>query len=249
MSVSKPLIVSIHDVRPRLFEEVRQMLQILAREGIETTSLLVIPNFHREEPLQNYPAIIENLKQLQSQGHELMLHALYHREEPLPKHEKIYDYIVAHHYTNGEGEFFRIDQTNARERIAAGLQLFQQLGFNNSGFTAPAWLYSEGALAALRELQIAYHTTLWGIGRLQGSFIPARAIVWSHRAAWRRWISNTWLPGIAQRIMQRQGILRIALHPPDFRYAEIRQCALNIIRQALQQGYRPTTYRDLVMSP
>lgn len=243
----KQLIVSIHDVRPGLFGNVRSMLNLLAAEGVTQTSLLVIPNFHREEPIEQQPELVTELKRLQEAGHEIVLHALYHREDPPPTRQSAFEYIVSRHYTSGEGEFYRLDKATALERIAAGQELFKRLDFKADGFTAPAWLYSEDTVSAIRERGFKYYTTLWGVQPMvHDEFIRARAVVWSHRAAWRRMTSNACLPWIASRIIRNGGVLRIALHPPDFNYLSIRDCALKILRQALQAGYQATTYRALV---
>lgn len=244
-SPALPLVVSIHDVRPGLIDSVTRMLEILKNHGVAKTSLLVIPNFHHQEPLAEQPKILQKIRDWQTQGHELMQHALYHREDR-PTKQTAWQYLVSRHYTNGEGEFYRLNKSTAQQRLQNGKKLFADWQFNSPGFTAPAWLYSQESIEAIADCGFAYFTTLLGVQPINRPFISARAIVWSHRAAWRRFTSNLILPIIATRLMLMKRPLRIALHPPDFDYPAIQSSALKIIERALQRGYQPTTYMQLV---
>ncbi len=245
----KSLIVSIHDVRPGLLPEIQQMMSTLAQIGISRTSLLVIPNFHRHEPITANQALIYELRRLQDQGHEIVLHALYHLEDAQPDRGGVREFLLARLHTRGEGEFLRLHREEARKRIASGLECLRRLGFSPTGFVAPAWLYSKDSVAAISDNGLEYYTTLYHICTTDPpSRIPSRAIVWWNRK-YLRCLSNLFLPRMSQRIMSQQQPLRLALHPPDFQHATVRRTALAIIARALAAGYQPTTYADYVREP
>ena len=221
------------------------MLADLQKAGIEQTSLLVVPNFHKQEPLEQSGQFIEQLRSWQNSGHELVLHSHFHIEDVMPRNETLREKITANIYTAGEGEFYRLDKQTADSRLRAGLETFKKLGLRTHGFIAAAWLYSHESIEAIRLNSFGYFTTLKGIQDLKSDrFIQSRAIVWSHRSAFRRLTSNLALPYMANNIIRKGTVLRLALHPPDFDHSSIKRCFFDILDIALENGYRPRTYAD-----
>ena len=55
-------------------------------------------------------------------------------------------------YTADEGEFYDLDRADAATLVNRGNAELRELGFTPRGFIAPAWLLSEEAETALREV-------------------------------------------------------------------------------------------------
>ena len=73
--------------------------------------------------------------------------------------------IKAHHLTASEGEFLGLSRDVAAQRMADGRALIEDIiGRPVAGFVAPAWLYGDGARAALADSGFALaedHFRVW----------------------------------------------------------------------------------------
>jgi predicted deacetylase len=237
------LVVSIHDVSPLTQPDCERMLQDLAEAGVGTTSLLVIPDHHRRAPVANAPGFQQWLTKWVMQGHEPVLHGYYHSRDQRPG-ETLRDRWTTKLYTAGEGEFYDLDQEHASRLLRQGLADFRFLSRPIAGFIAPAWLLGEHAKMAVRTCGFRYTTTVHGVENLvTGRYLPSRSLVWSTRAAWRRWASIRWNEWLDRRLQQRE-LLRIGLHPPDRRYPEIRKQVLEIICRAARER-QPMSYEQV----
>src|SRR5438876_4080280 len=154
MSRQSHLVVSIHDVAPPFFDRVRRMVDELSDIGVHHRSLLVIPNYHGQWPIDEYPEFCEWLQQRQKQGDEIILHGYEHIGVGTPK--TFLDRLKNRWGTVGEGEFLCLDYTQARDRIQRGLDLFESLDIASDGFIAPAWLVNDAGLRAMRDLGFQY---------------------------------------------------------------------------------------------
>jgi uncharacterized protein len=240
------LVVSIHDDSPLTQPDCDRMLQDLAEAGVGTTCLLVIPDHHRRAPVAKAPGFQHWLTTLVTQGHEPILHGYYHLRDQRPG-ETLRDRWTTRLYTAGEGEFYDLDQEQASNRLRRGLTDFGFLPRRFAGFIAPAWLLGDDAKTAVRACGFRYTTTVHGVENLiTGLCLPSRSLVWSTRAAWRRWTSLRWNERLDRHLRHRE-LLRIGLHPPDRRYPGIWEQALGIIRRAVRER-QPMSYEQVVSS-
>ena len=96
-------IVSIHDVAPPFFDRVRRMVDELSDIGVQRRSLLVIPNYHGQWPIDQHPEFCRWLQQRQTRGDEIILHGYEHIGIGTPK--TFSDRFKNRWGTVGEGEF------------------------------------------------------------------------------------------------------------------------------------------------
>src|SRR5207249_2679688 len=133
------LVVSLHDIAPPNREVVDRILSRLDRLGIRVCSLLVVPDYHHQGSMTNDRAFISWLRDLESAGHEIVIHGYFH-ERPRRRNENLREKFITRLYTQGEGEFFDLDYAEALRRITSARDAFLASGLTPRGFIAPAWL-------------------------------------------------------------------------------------------------------------
>ena len=236
------LVVSIHDLSTVTRGEVARMLADLREVGVERTSLLVIPDHHRKGRIDSDPGFVASLKDWSEHGHEVVLHGFYHLRPVCPG-EGVATRLVTRSYTAGEGEFYDLGYTEAVALLRSGKKALEAGGIAPKGFIAPAWLLGSEAERAVRDEGFEYTTR---IGRItdfrSGEVFGSRSMVYSVRSGWRRGVSLIW-NGALFRLLRYAPLLRIGLHPPDWRHAAIRRHALECIAAAVKKR-RVTTYWD-----
>jgi predicted deacetylase len=123
-----------------------------------------------------------------------------------------------------------------------GKQELEKTGFDLekiSGFIAPAWLLSKEAERAVRDEDFSYTTRLHGVIDLEKSpsaFHRSQSMVYSVSSAWRRQVSLVWNEFLLRRAEQQQWLLlRLGLHPPDWKYCAIREHALSAVKRAMSK--------------
>jgi len=207
------------------------MLEDLAVEGVPVTSLLVIPDHHHKGRIDHDPAFGEWLRKTVGGGHEAVLHGFYHLR-PAKEGEGMGTRLITRSYTAGEGEFYDLSREEALALLRRGQSAMEACGISATGFIAPAWLLGKEAEQAVKEEGFDYTTRIAEVIDLKGNAkFPARSMVYSVRAAWRRFLSLLWNEGLFHHL-QEDPLLRVGLHPPDWRHPAIRRHALNCIRQA-----------------
>lgn len=246
-------IVSLHDAHPGSFAQITEQVESLAAWGVPVTSVLVIPHYHHLEPTESATAFTARLSEWQAAGHELVLHGYYHDRQGLT--DKVGDLFWTRLYTSREAEFLDLEPAQAQARLDDGSALFQRHGWRREGFIAPAWLMALHLPQLLGRLGFTYTNTVAGILRLSAAaepaeprFIPARSLCYSTRAAWRRTTSLGWNAWLHAQMLRGQGapIVRLSLHPNDFRYPRIRTQIARVVEKTLAAGYVPCTYADYV---
>ena len=233
--------VSVHDVSPLTRGTVDTMLSDLKDGGVGATSLLVVPDHHRKGPLDHDPAFLEWLRARQNEGHEIVLHGFYHLREK--NGGGLGRRLVTEHYTAGEGEFYDLEYDEARQRLARGRAMLA--GFDVAGFIAPAWLLGDEAERAARDEGFAYTTRLGSVLELpSGERTDSQSLVYSVRSGWRRGASLVWNSWLASRL-RGNPLMRLGLHPPDWRHAKIKAHALRLAREGAR-ARRVIRYRDWI---
>lgn len=225
------LVVSIHDVSPATRAVTERMLDDLAGEGVPVTSLLVIPDHHRQGRIDDNPAFGEWLRNTVGGGHEAVLHGFYHLR-PAKVGEGMGTRLITRSYTAGEGEFYDLSREEALDLLRRGRSAMEACGITSSGFIAPAWLLGKDAEQAVKGEGFDYTTRITEVIDLKGNAkFAARSMVYSVRAGWRRALSLLWNEGLFHHL-HNAPLLRIGLHPPDWSHPVIRSHVLSRIRLA-----------------
>jgi uncharacterized protein len=215
--MSKLLLASIHDVGPRFEREVDQLAgQLTEILGGPKFAMLVVPDHWGEAPLAENPAFQRRLRGWADQGVEMFVHGWFHKD--LTQHSGAAAF-KAKHMTAGEGEFLGLSRVEASRRMADGRKLVEDaIGRSVAGFIAPAWLYGEGALEALKDNGFALaedHMKVWqpGTGKV---LAKGPVITWASRSVPRQ-LSSLLVASLARNVLHPQRVMRIAVHPGDTR--------------------------------
>lgn len=242
----RALVVSIHDVSPLTLRETERILGDLKKIGCATTSLLVIPDHHRQGRVSGDPAFAAWLRERVAEGHEVVLHGYFHLRED-NSGDGLFKKIVTQSYTAGEGEFFDLTEDDACERLNLGLSEFTACGLTALGFIAPAWLLGNDAERAVRGLGFEYTTRIATVSDFKSCYVyNARSLVWSVRAPWRRVCSLVWNRLLAL-VLRNAPLLRVGIHPPDWDHPAILNQILSLTSTALA-GRRAMTYQQWLAS-
>ncbi len=246
-SVSKSLIVSLHDAHPGSQAQIAEQIAFLANYGVKCSSILVVPEFHHEGPADRDAAFCDAVSSWQAAGHELVLHGYFHDRRESPP-ETLSTLFWTRYYTNHEAEFLDLPREVARQRLEKGRALFDSLGWRTTGFVAPAWLMASGLTNLLAEMGFAYTTRvgeivplLPGVNRVKSS----RSLCYSTRAAWRRFASGVWNKYLYGRLRESD-LVRLSLHPRDLEFPLMRRQIDQILRASFKRGFQPTTYGEYV---
>jgi uncharacterized protein len=238
------LIVSLHDVAPEKFEQIRRQWTELTELGLSKSSLLVVPFYHGRKTISEDLALTKWLGDIQSKGHEIVLHGWLHKiSDDKNPNSNFRNWFFDNLYTSGESEFLNLNYQEAHKRMGDGLQKFQELGLKSSGFIAPAWLMNSEVERAARDHQLLYTNTVSELVHLPTQRrIPTRSCVWSTRAGWRRGCSLAWNSLLFNRLKNIDP-LRISLHPCDLEYPAIWRQIKGFITQALENR-KASTYGE-----
>jgi predicted deacetylase len=236
------LIVSIHDVTPPHWLRVKEILERLSFVGVRKRSLLVIPNFRGEWGINEHPDFVEWLGDCSGEGDEIVLHGYEHVE--VQRAQGIRDKIKNRLYTKGEGEFLSFSYEEARNRIQAGIELFTKVGLKSDGFVAPAWLVSQEALRAAKDLGFAYTNSYLKVTDLAtGESIFAPSLVFGPGNLNED--LSLWLQRVLSKVIIGQSLVRVVIHPPCIENSRRFEEILTIVREQLLR-HRPVTYSEFV---
>lgn len=243
-SARDSLVVSLHDVAPSNRQTCETILRELSTAGARVCSLLVVPNYHHEGPAVEDRQFISWLRDLESQGHEMVVHGYYH-ERPRRENEGTRQKIVTRLYTNDEGEFYDLNYDEALRRIVEARDMFRQSGLTPRGFIAPAWLLNAEGERAAKDADLEYTTTLRAVRDLRsGENFPAFSLVYSVRNGWRRATSLAW-NGALHLITREKPLVRLSVHPVDYAHPAIWRQIVDLIKE-MKGSRTPTTYRDWI---
>ena len=238
------LVVSIHDLAPFNRDVVDSIVTRLARLGIPVVSLLVVPNYHHRQPMAEDPSFISWLRDLEAQGHEIVIHGYFHKRPARPN-ETTTEKWITQSYTRGEGEFFDLNYDEAFRRITSAREIFDASGLKPRGFIAPAWLLNKEGERAARDAGMEYTTRLQTVSDLRsGQHFPAQSLVYSVHSKWRRAVSLAWNKTLFG-LSGSKPLVRVSIHPPDTAYSGIWRQIEGFIRK-LAEVRTPTTYQDWI---
>lgn len=239
-------LISIHDVSPRHFDRVREIVDMFHELGLGNRfAMLVVPDFWKQWPLEDHPEFCEWLRSQSEAGVEMILHGFTHLDET--EHTDAKTAFKAKHMTAGEGEFSGLSHGEAIRKIEHGEQVLRDTcGISADGFCAPAWLYSDAAKQALTDKGYEFaedHMKVWSP---QSGQETAKGPVVSYASRSKSRIASSLLWSWASRLVLAPfAITRIAVHPHDF---DIPALKSEIRRQiAHQLRFRaPVYYREVI---
>ncbi len=241
----KLLLASIHDVGPGFEREVDALAELLGRHlGESNFAMLVVPDHWGENPLMPGTPFARRLRGWAEQGVEMFVHGWFHKD--LAQHVGLAGF-KARHMTAGEGEFLGLGRDEAARRMAAGRKLVEDVtGQAAAGFVSPAWLYGEGALAALRASDFALaedHLRVW---RPQSGETLARGpvITWASRSPLRA-ASSLAFAALARTALRPLDVVRVATHPGDTRKPAILSSIAHTL-ETLADHRRAGRYAELL---
>lgn len=207
------LLASIHDVSPRFESEVDRLVDLIAPFVGDRIAMLVVPNHWGGAPIVPGSPFAARLRAWADAGHEIFLHGYFHRDQS--GHRGKADRLRARFMTAGEGEFLGLSLEDASCRIAEGRSLLEDvIGRRIDGFVAPAWLYGQGARAALGACGIPIaedHLSVWS-PTTGARLASGPVITWASRSRLR--LASSLLAAAALRRAPIE-VLRIGVHPPD----------------------------------
>ena len=238
------VVVSVHDVEPSTQPIADRIVSELARRGIRTCSLLVVPDYHHQGAAMKDRQFVAWLRDLEATGHEIVVHGYFH-ERPRHGRESILDKLVTRFYTEGEGEFYDLGYDEALRRIKTAREEFLVNGLKPRGFVAPAWLLSAKGEQAARDAEMEYTTRLRRVIDLRsGETFAARSIVYSVRNSWRRATSLVWNAALG-RALKHNPLLRVSIHPADYSQPAVWRQIVDFV-SAVGGTRTPTTYQDWI---
>jgi predicted deacetylase len=210
------LLASIHDVTPRFESEVDQLTDLLDPHVDMRFAMLVVPNHWGDAAIVPGSPFATRLRGWAESGVEIFLHGFFHRDDGV--HRAASDRLRSRIMTANEGEFLGLSRTAAAARIADGRALLEDvIGRAVDGFVAPAWLYGNGALEALREAAVPVaedHFHVWSPAN-GAKLAGGPVITWAGRTRMR--LASSLAAAAVLRRMPLE-VLRIGVHPPDVRH-------------------------------
>jgi predicted deacetylase len=240
------LLPSIHDVGPRAETQVDALFDRVTRHAAPRhLAMLVVPNHWGEAPLRAGTPFAARLRRWAEQGVTLFAHGWYHRDDSA--HGGALARMKARHMTAGEGEFLGLDRATATQRIRDGAALVEDIcGTAVAGFIAPAWLYGEGALAALAETRMPMaedHMKVWqpATGKV---LARGPVITWASRSR-ARIASSLMVARLLPPLLARSKVVRVAVHPGDTGVQAL-LASIDGALGRLTRTHHPAAYTDLL---
>ena len=236
------LLASIHDVSPRFESEVDRLLDLLRPHVGDRMAMLVVPNHWGDAPIVPGSPFAKKLRGWADAGIEIFLHGYFHLDNA--RHDGTGDRLRAKLMTAGEGEFLGLSREEASARIVEGRALLEDvIGRRIDGFVAPAWLYGDGAIEALRDCGIRIaedHFRVWSPATGK-ALARGPVITWASRTRMR--LGSSLAAAAALRNAPLQ-VLRLGVHPPDCHHPALVR-SIEATLAAARRRRRPAAYADL----
>jgi predicted deacetylase len=244
-SPEKRLLASIHDVGPGAENAVLQLADLLEqRLGAPRFAMLVVPEHWGRHPLSEDRAFQTRLRRWSDRGIEMFVHGWFHKD--MARYTDPAARFKAKHLTAGEGEFLGLDEATALSRMRDGKALVEDIiGRESAGFIAPAWLYGEGARAALRQAGFALCEDHWRVWDATSDEVLARGpvVTWASRSAMRT-ASSLAFAAIARTALTPLPTVRVAVHPGDVTKTSLLD-SIDATVRGFARTHRPGRYADL----
>jgi predicted deacetylase len=231
----KSLVVALHDVCPPFEAEFHSWRKLLDKWGVPRRSIAVVPFQNGASPLRESPTLVDALHEETQVGSEILLHGYTHvHERTYPRmRDRFRDRLT----TRGCAEFSDLSPEEALERARKGLREIQPfLPTPIRGFTPPGWWMDAHAIQSLDQLAFSFCTTTFGIIDLRrGRTIRAPVIVGLPQSGFFPFLLHGYSFRILPVFLQKQRVLRIALHPYDLDNPRFLRETERLIRQAVEE--------------
>lgn len=207
--------------------------------------MLVVPNYWGSAPLVPGSAFAGRLREHAATGTEMFVHGFFHRDGR--QHRHWITRLKAQHLTAGEGEFLGLTENECRRRMDDARELIEEIiDARVAGFVAPAWLYGEGAIAALARSGFELAEDHWRVWCPTSNKTLARSpvITWASRSPGRIASSLAAVP-VLEVTLRFAPVVRVAVHPGDIREPALVE-SIHRTLDALLQYRRPARYRELL---
>src|SRR5438552_14632267 len=112
----RSFVVSVHDVAPCTREASARIIEALKHAGVRTTSLLVVPNYHREGSATEDKNFVSWLRDLEARGYEIVIDGYFH-EGPRRAGAGINEKLITQRYTQHEDDVFGLDDVEPFARL------------------------------------------------------------------------------------------------------------------------------------
>jgi predicted deacetylase len=244
----KRLLLSVHDVSPVHGKVLERIAGEFDSMGIRRYSMLVVPDYHGQWPLEEHPDFCRWLSRLQEKGAEMVLHGLTHRGRPAGGVSL--DGVRSVMFTRGEGEFLGLNREDALRKVQEGRnRLHETLGVRSGSFVAPAWLYSSGTVRALEDAGFGIAESRWRIWSPSAGVTVLRVPVANYAGGgfMKRTLASIWVD-IYGTLLFRWSTLRFAVHPADFMSESSGRRVLRKL-EGLLRGREPAALADLMPAP
>ncbi len=242
--VRPSLVVSVHDVAPSTSWAARWWAGQLESRGVPATYLVVPgpwegPTFRADRELAAW------LRDRAAAGDEIAQHGWTHRAgDEGTRLRRAIGNVAA----RGCGEFWALDEDEARRRLELGLAALRAAGLDPIGFTPPGWLASLGTVRALRALGFRYTTSHVGVTDLESGH-RLRVPPLSHRPESPvETLAAAAVRAAARHAARRGQSIRVAIHPRDLARPRLAAVTLEAIDTLLAAGARPRPYLDFVVA-
>ena len=236
--MQKNIALVIHDVAPQTLAPCRKLVELIESvAGAVPLTLLIVPHYHGNTRMDRDLEWRAWVEKRVAQGDELALHGYFHWDDGPPALTPR-QWFARRMLTDNEAEFSALTAAVARQRIASGLQLFADCGWNACGFVPPAWQLGRAAAGVLQEFSFAYTTTRTQLVRLGRPVIGSRgtwrspALSFSVRTKLRRWCSQFYADRWCMH-STHEPFVRMALHPADAHHAELLETWKRVLRRLL----------------
>ena len=239
------LLVSVHDVSPLTLEACRRAVDLVVAAGLplQALTLLVIPYHEDRAPLDEHPAACTWLRDLETQGAQLIMHGYSHRMGGRCWSPR--GLFWAHGFARGQAEFFRSGAAETKHRLEEGRAILARAGLASAttSFVPPAWLLSREARAVVLGEKFDCHEEIGGIVTSRGSHAK-RLVGWGSLNVLEAGATRWWA---ALQIRRAPADTRLAIHPADM----FRPRTVGAIRAALRTllaRSSPKNYRAFLRS-
>ncbi len=194
--------VTIHDIKPHCFERVALICDWLADQGIERTTLLVVPapDLHPVNHLSD--GLVEWLSEQRNAGACVAQLGLCNVDRPRQARPRLWHRAGLR---SGASEFASLDPAETRRALSAGRRILHLADLEPEGFVAPGYGYT----AALHQ-SLATRFKWWiSESRLHTPLTGARGV------AMPRAVSAKNISRWSARAAQEAPLLRVDLRPSD----------------------------------
>ncbi len=214
----KYVIVEVHDVSPVFNEELKIIFSELDKLNITKKTILVTPYLDNKD-INDYPEFIESIKKEKKEGAEIALHG----------------------YTHERNEFSK-GYEDVKNNLEIAINSFHKaFDFYPKGFVPGYWKENKNTFKALNDLGFTYTTTFTKIIYFNDKKINSLATLMVGSNKFFTFITKMYSI-IYVRLNKK--ILRFTIHPGEIRMKTFDD-NMNLLKKALDKGYKPVTYEEL----